>query len=269
MFYSVTGMKNWLLGDRNLFGLYVLPLMIVSLLDDLLRDRWLSKFTIICSVLGIAELLYVFSATSVTSVGVFVIGLVIMRFFPRVSSTVMIYIWSVAMPAVLFFAIVIFRLQERFAWFIEGVLGKTLTFTGRTAIWDYVIDSFSSSPAMGHGLHAYIATLNGFDFAHAHDLYLSVLYNSGVIGLGCLLLFLLMSIRPLTRASSDVQIVLSVGLGAILTMMTFEYSYYPGFLLVFCLAFVSPELRGGREPSVLRERDRVGVPFISRAVTRA
>jgi O-antigen ligase len=164
---------------------------------------------------------------------------------------------------------VIFRLQERFAWFIEGVLGKTLTFTGRTAIWDYVIDSFSSSPAMGHGLHAYIATLNGFDFAHAHDLYLSVLYNSGVIGLGCLLLFLLMSIRPLTRASSDVQIVLSVGLGAILTMMTFEYSYYPGFLLVFCLAFVSPELRGGREPGVLWGRDRVGVPSVSRAVTCA
>ncbi|MFR3202482.1 MAG: O-antigen ligase family protein [[Clostridium] leptum] len=55
----------------------------------------------------------------------------------------------------LFFVIVIFRMQNLFAFLIEDILHKNLTLTGRTVIWDRTLELIGEKPILGHGVPFY------------------------------------------------------------------------------------------------------------------
>lgn len=77
----------------------------------------------------------------------------------------------------LFFAITIFRLQEKFAFLIEGVLKKDLTFTGRTVLWDFYMIKITESPLLGYG-YGYKPYKGGL---FAHSGYLEIMIQGGLI----------------------------------------------------------------------------------------
>jgi exopolysaccharide production protein ExoQ len=97
---------------------------------------------------------------------------------------------------------------------IPMITGKDLTFSNRTAIWAAVMDHIRLRPLLGSGYGGYwtvgaptpdmesyalIARLQGFYPGSAHNGYLQILNDLGVVGLICLLGYLLVHLRQSIR----------------------------------------------------------------------
>jgi exopolysaccharide production protein ExoQ len=90
---------------------------------------------------------------------------------------------------------------------ILEVLGKGVTLSGRTDIWDAVMPHIWQRPYLGHGywsfwLHEgqgrYVWNDIGFDAAHAHNGFLDLILELGFVGLGLFLFsFILLYARSL------------------------------------------------------------------------
>lgn len=90
---------------------------------------------------------------------------------------------------VLFFLIVVFRFQEMFGVLIEG-LGKNLTFTGRTLIWDSYMGAIAKAPVFGYGVRSSASKLlmvGTMPYTHNHVL--EVLFSGGALFALCWVLF--------------------------------------------------------------------------------
>lgn len=72
------------------------------------------------------------------------------------------------------------------SFFIEGVLHKDLTFTGRTRIWKLVLECSLKKPIFGYGLMDSDDLLVLLTASHQHNYYLHILFQGGVV---CFLLF--------------------------------------------------------------------------------
>jgi exopolysaccharide production protein ExoQ len=101
-------------------------------------------------------------------------------------------------------------LRESFAsWFVDA-LGRDLTFTGRTALWSDLWKVGISSPFLGHGFGGFWnlgnPVLVDFWKEHtwlpmtAHDGYLAVFLETGLLGLATVLLVILNTYRKVSRS---------------------------------------------------------------------
>ena len=92
------------------------------------------------------------------------------------------------------YALVILRLQNRFQYLIENVLGKDLTLSRRIYIWDRTLDIVKQNPWFGYGRDAYAARAmkisamrtvkyksNSPAGLHAHNRFLEVTYLGGLV----------------------------------------------------------------------------------------
>ncbi|WP_270620743.1 O-antigen ligase family protein, partial [Parabacteroides distasonis] len=72
------------------------------------------------------------------------------------------------------------------SYVIEGLLGKELTLSYRTIIWDMVIDGFFNSPFIGNGIRDtvnlfYISERYTTGYMSAHNQILQSLYECGIL----------------------------------------------------------------------------------------
>jgi O-antigen ligase len=88
---------------------------------------------------------------------------------------------------------------------ILGLFGRDLTLTGRTGVWKLVVQAIADRPLLGYGYSAFwqgligasgkiILTL-GWAFGYAHDGYLEVLLQVGIVGLALVVCVLLSGMR--------------------------------------------------------------------------
>lgn len=81
---------------------------------------------------------------------------------------------------VIYFSVIIFRLQEVFLYdFITETLGKDITLSDRTNIWDVVLSSITSSPIIGFGPRNTIIASKFFRIGEAHNGFLEILVSGG------------------------------------------------------------------------------------------
>jgi O-antigen ligase len=86
-----------------------------------------------------------------------------------------------------------------------GVMGRDLTFSGRTDIWRAVLEAISRRPLLGYGYAAFWRGMQGesasvimavrWAVPHAHNAFLEVWLQLGLLGMSCLLVTLGMAIR--------------------------------------------------------------------------
>jgi len=87
---------------------------------------------------------------------------------------------------------------------LEG-LGVDTTLTGRTIIWSYVLDAIAqSNTLLGNGfgtlrLPSFDNMFGSYRPAHAHNSYLQALFETGILGLGALILLILAQIAYALR----------------------------------------------------------------------
>ena len=149
----------------------------------------------------------------------------------------------------LFFIIVVFRMQNLFAFIIEDVLHRNLTLTGRTVIWDRTNELIAQKPILGYGVQHYedrmalygIKTkwINKVAGLHAHDRYLETIYRGGALLLIDYLAILFATNRYLmkfrkTKAAKVIAFTLFIYLTGMLTEF---YDFSPMFFALMTLAY--------------------------------
>ena len=151
----------------------------------------------------------------------------------------------------MFFAIVIFRLQEMLSFIIVDILGKDLTLTGRTYIWDRAWYYIRKNPIFGYGVESYIyrgAKMRLPDAypagLHAHDRFIETIYRGGIILLVIYIIILLCSIQGISKHRDSVlSKVLALGIFVYMTgMLTEFYKYSYLFFPILLMGELSEQI---------------------------
>lgn len=85
-----------------------------------------------------------------------------------------------------------------FSFLINGVLGKDLTFTGRTEIWKYTMNSILEKPIFGHGLLPVDELYRIITASHQHNYYLHILFQGGIFCFSLFIYIIRITIRQIT-----------------------------------------------------------------------
>lgn len=147
---------------------------------------------------------------------------------------------KVLFPVVIvsFFALVIFRVQELFRFVIEDILGKSITFTGRTEIWDLAIYQIKQTPLFGRGFYQEYGWIFWHSkFYYSHNLFLEIMLIGGVFSLAFFAVMIWINVSKIdfkknrTLAALLSICIFSMGMGC-LTEAYFKSVFFSAFLVL-------------------------------------
>jgi exopolysaccharide production protein ExoQ len=138
----------------------------------------------LCLVASLACLIFAGSAGAVASL------LIVLTLYFAMFVT---WRWPLAFTLLFVFAVAAALAGALLATDVDSfaLLGRDPTLTGRTSIWDVVIPMIADSPLLGHGYYAGTSALAGprlkelfgLAISDAHNGYLSLLLETGIVGL--------------------------------------------------------------------------------------
>ncbi|MCM1577548.1 MAG: O-antigen ligase family protein [Ruminococcus sp.] len=148
-------------------------------------------------------------------------------------------------------SIVFLRLQDKFQFIIEKLLRKSLTFTGRTQIWDMSLSLIKRAPVFGYGVYeGHGLTLVGNLFYYSHNIILEILLQGGCVSL---ILFAAMCVQTginLYKCKNHyISGILTAGIFSIFIMMIMEA--YISHIWVYGLMAISSCV-----PEIIEQLDR-------------
>lgn len=114
--------------------------------------------------------------------------------------------------------------NETISRFVEEVLGKDMTFTGRTEMWDAALHVITRSPIWGYGYvdrEWYLSNMSTRAIG-AHNYILNNLILGGITALLLYITMMGMSIRRLLHQGGRDALLLIAAFGCLSTMMLFE-----------------------------------------------
>lgn len=173
---------NYFLGYDNLHILYILPALLISKVYSYLYKNNRSIRTLLLIIISLISIIVRWSATGLVGIVLFMIYIIFAKWICN-RKFFKVYNYIIA-NICLFFAIIIFRLQNAFEYIIVDVLKKDLTFTNRTYIWDYILDFIKKKPFIGYGVEEQLVKLNKtriYKSLHAHNQILEILYQGGFL----------------------------------------------------------------------------------------
>lgn len=179
-FYS----ENWFLGYKNIQILFILPAILFNFINSYYNYDKLTIKDYILLIVSVFTLIYVNSSTSIIGISIILIYVIMSKIltklnFLNIKNFIIAYVVS-------FFSIVIFRIQNLFAYIISSLFSKDVTFTGRIYIWDSIINFIKNQPILGYGVEykniRYYKTTLVHSY-HAHDQMLEIAYETGAVGI--------------------------------------------------------------------------------------
>lgn len=182
---------HWFLGHKNLFINVYLLAIIVNIEFDFLRAKKISINLIMLFITSLYSLYRVSALTSI--IVVFICGLGYMLYILFENNKIIISIkYAYITAIVLNLALILFEsLQLRSS--VAIFLGKDISFTGRTIIWENAISWITKSPVIGWGFE-YVKDISyklggNINFVNCHNFFLDVIYKGGFIAFVVLLIF--------------------------------------------------------------------------------
>lgn len=240
MYEFNTFTQNYFLGYRNNSIMLFFPAIIFSIVRSLRKYNKLTLSSFVITAVSFATVIIAFSATSVIGMTVFTLFL-LLALINKMPNFLNI-ITYLAINIAYFFGVIILRLQEAFAFIIVDMLGRDLTFTGRTKIWDSALAAFAKSPVFGVGEIENQASRDLIGATHAHNYYLDLLYKSGLPGF--LIFFAILIICGVAlyrnRKNGKIPFVVSGAICAFMIMLQSEayYNIYYFFSILTLAAFI-------------------------------
>lgn len=236
-YYSSTGLLvvRYFLGVYNQFAAVLIPAVIISVIYSLIKHKkiCLSTWVLISSV--VFTFLYFWSATSILGIGLIIFYLIfvhkgLLKYFVNYK------ILSICFIA-LFIMIVFANNLSIFAFIIEDILNKDLTLSTRTRIWEAAIQMISQSPFMGYGFlegGRYIFISHSIE-RNAHNMFLQILLQGGVIGLSTVILIITIVFRRISTFRNEKVVRFFLFSMFISFVMMLSEVYSMTFLLVVLL----------------------------------
>lgn len=241
-------------GNRNIaYQLSFLMVTCTLLLDGMKGDSFSAR-SLVVVLLAVVQVLLARSVTSCIALAFAVIGLVLIRWnAPRKALN---GLTMVAASLLSFALAVVCRIQDHLAPLMSA-LGRNVTFSGRTPIWDFVLGLFNGEGAVfGYGVSGNVLIqIDGAHYAHAHNIYLDVWFLGGLVALLAMEVLVLMSAFRL-YGLRDVQCfaVLAVMLGAYLIVGIAEPMTRVSFFAFLALCYHWPQ-SAVRSECALREHE--------------
>lgn len=233
----------WLLGHKNQLRNWIIPLIALSYLWDIASGRTATVRTLAATVAGILSAYYSDSAT--TFIVLLVVGIILFAVMSlkRYKTVVLNPVNGTVFAGALFFICVFLRRIPLLGPFVEDLLGRDASFTGRTGIWDRALSGIAENP-FGIGYFttekSILATNGGYIVNHAHNAYLDTTLKYGVLGLAVFLGLVVCAVRALLKQDNErVRIALSACLVAFLICGIFGELFNSGFAFVLYLCCYS------------------------------
>lgn len=265
--YRIDGDPRWILEVGSLQSRWCFLLVFFGAAFDYLAKGRLGIVFVGASVVSIALVLALASATSMVAlmVEIAVILLSWSRPVRRFATS-----RNALLVAIVFFVLIVFvRIADYLPYDqIATFLGKDLTysqgstFTGRIYIWDSVLGSIVESPIIGHGYQQYVATnLWQFYYVHdygsAHNLWLQLGFTAGLPGIVLFASAVLSACKTADRCSNTAYRVAVCGL-IFSFMITSVFENTLNSLLVLALSFAASrevsEVLGAAAPGSEHEK---------------
>lgn len=257
--------QEWyFLGLRTRVTEVVFVALGLSLVHDALSGVAFGLRSSLVLALGIPQIVVLGVATGVVALVATSMYIVLSLLFPAFGRQ-----FSMVRVSILGFAasvfVVLLRVHEHLAFIIEGWLGKTLTLTARTELWDIGLPIALDSLWFGHGIN--------HDFGNfipylertwqAHNQYLQLLYDGGLVGITLFLGFLLGCSSAFDRSELPTAVrraVVGAYLGLSVLMITEIVTYNMGvFLAIPFVAYslsCAKDLSRSSRPSRVYTRNR-------------
>lgn len=227
------------LGIDNFLAPILVPYTFLVALRSTVKTGGLDLFAYAMMAVSCISIMLIWAATGLMGMALTLVFLLF--FYQRRGQRLFNFVTTMLLGFGLFYGVVVFRLQDLFAFFIEGVLHKGLSFTGRTDIWDEALRLFLLSPFLGWGYTASgkVYRLVKNKYYHAHNAFLEILVEGGLGAMGGYLLMLAMTGKQLMiYRKHDYACLISAGLMASFLMMSMESYLDSNGLLIYALLFL-------------------------------
>jgi len=224
-------------GNYNSIGCRIICALATTILATKISKKWLINFLAVFAS-SLMIMVMVQSMTSFTCIILFVL----LCIFPN-KELQRYAIFTVILTAILFEIFVCFQGKgfenNDFArWFLVDILGKDMTFTYRTDMWDAALRVISKSPIWGCGNadeEWFLSEMSSFAIG-PHNFILGLMINGGIIAL---ILYIYIVIKAIVRTIPYKERYANITLAAPATlfiMMLMEYYpiQFPIYLLTLC-----------------------------------
>ena len=139
----------------------------------------------------------------------------------------------ICIVGVFFVVFVILQLQENFAFIIENILKKSISFSGRTTIWKNALNTIAQKPWFGYGSQSFEFAWGHLGQLHAHNKYFNVLYEGGIFQMAFFLGTHVLAAKALLK-NREHQIVGFLSIALFSMMIMFQIERY-GMSLCFTI----------------------------------
>jgi len=215
---------NWFLLYDNMHIFVFMPALLVSFLINKYNKKKYSLITILLLIMITYSVIYCFSANTVIAYTLFILYIL----FEEKLSKIKIfnsYTYFISY-FILFFSMVVFRIQNALTGSILNFFEKDITFSGRTKLWDRIIRYIKQKPIIGYGIEhnkTFTSKMGSQYFTHAHNTIYDVLYKGGIVSLTLFIYLIYIVIKELHKfKDGKVAKLIGFTLLCYFIMMTFE-----------------------------------------------
>lgn len=252
LFRSTKGFnyQHYLLGFYNSMTVYAYPAIALSTISIYkYKKNILSIFVLILS------LLTMLLSNAGTTLGAFIGSILCMIFLILINRTKYNFKHLTAYLILITFIFNIFILfiysgdpNSLVTIFIEEVLHRDPTFTGRLIIWEAARNMIYKNPIIGYGLDTQIAIEGVFTYPEAHNMYLNILLCVGLIGFIIFIIFNFEVFKELEKIKNSTlkYIIISCIFGIFLTYITDAYGTCYLSNILFFLAYHLKNIIGSK-----------------------
>lgn len=237
MFAAKDTFDSYLLGGNyNQIGGRLIFALVLSLLCTIFHKLWMVNF-VIMAIVSVVTLAMVGSMTSLSCILLFLVFCMIPSEKLQKACCISFFLFYLMFQTVVVFSGEGLHNNEMAVYIIEDVLGKDVTFTHRTQLWDAAGRKFAESPFIGYGFvdsEWFLSEMDSFAIG-PHNFIYNVLLNGGLTLISLFLLMLVIILRRIRLRYDKMGNMLLLGLCTMFFMMTMEV--FP-FFFVFCLFYV-------------------------------
>ena len=238
--YHVKEKVLFFMRHRNqLAPLYILTVVMMDLRNNYFQSKN-SKIQLILTF--IISTFMIFHAGSGSNIIAW-IPIIIYFFLPfLLKKTVILNIRSYLLfYVILFFSVVLFNIQERYAGLLYRILRRDATFSGRIQLWNIAIEMIKNRPLIGYGMAESVNIIYSPTkevYYSTHNQFMQLLIEGGFISLlvFCGIAYLAFN-KLYEYRNSEASKILSIGIFSIALVLFSEAMGFFDFLILFAFAF--------------------------------
>ncbi|MFQ7823136.1 O-antigen ligase family protein [Clostridium sp.] len=225
--YLVAGERGNFIDMDNLLAPTIIPGVLFAMMYSYIVYKKLKKIPLLIITISALTIIYVWPATAVVAL-FFALTLSAITIFSKKGAFLLNIRTYIVSYVVFFITIIFYNLQDKISFIIEDILGKSITFSGRTIIWEnyfYVIKQSLQSMFLGFGVKSSNVLYNptfGRN-THMHNQFFNIQLEGGLLAVLFFIVLIIMASNRLYKNRNDKIVkILSAFLFSFLLLMSME-----------------------------------------------